>query len=189
MIQALGICHTVIAEEKDKNGQKYIDYNASSPDELALVNGARHMGFAFTERDEENNMVIKNWNGIEKFKLLNVIEFDSARKRMSVIVRKPDGKILIVCKGADSIIEKRLRPGQSLLKKTQGFLDEYAKTGLRTLLIAQKEVSEEFYNDWAAKHAAAQTVTVNRDKELDKVAELIENDFELIGSTAIEDKL
>jgi magnesium-transporting ATPase (P-type) len=69
------------------------------------------MGFAFTERDEENNMVIKNWNGIEKFKLLNVIEFDSARKRMSVIVRKPDGKILIVCKGADSIIEKRLRPG------------------------------------------------------------------------------
>ena len=69
------------------------------------------MGFAFTERDEENNMVIKNWNGIEKFKLLNVIEFDSARKRMSVIVRKPDGKILIVCKGADSIIEKRLKPG------------------------------------------------------------------------------
>ena len=69
------------------------------------------MGFAFTERDEENNMVIKNWNGIEKFKLLNVIEFDSARKRMSVIVRKPDGKILIVCKGADSIIEKRLRSG------------------------------------------------------------------------------
>ena len=69
------------------------------------------MGFAFTERDEENNMVIKNWNGIEKFKLLNVIEFDSARKRMSVIVRKPDGKIMIICKGADSIIEKRLRPG------------------------------------------------------------------------------
>ena len=93
LIQALGICHTVIAEEKEKNGQKYIDYNASSPDELALVNGARHMGFAFMERDEDNNMIIKNWNGVEKFKLLNVIEFDSARKRMSVIVRDPDGKI------------------------------------------------------------------------------------------------
>lgn len=69
------------------------------------------MGFAFTGRDEENNMIIKNWNGVEKFKLLNVIEFDSARKRMSVIVRTPDGKILIICKGADSIIEKRLTPG------------------------------------------------------------------------------
>ena len=58
-IQALGICHTVIAEEKeDKHGAKYIAYNAASPDELALVNGARYMGFAFTERDEENNMII-----------------------------------------------------------------------------------------------------------------------------------
>ena len=39
------------------------------------------------------------------------------------------------------------------------------------------------------KHAVAATSTVNRDKELAKVAELIEFDFELIGSTAIEDKL
>ena len=64
-------------------------YNAASPDELALVNGARHMGFAFMERDEENNMIIKSWEGTAKYKLLNVIEFDSARKRMSVIVRTP----------------------------------------------------------------------------------------------------
>ena len=64
-------------------------YNAASPDELALVNGARHMGFAFMERDEENNMIIQNWDGTSKYKLLNVIEFDSARKRMSVIVRTP----------------------------------------------------------------------------------------------------
>lgn len=47
-IQALGLCHTVIADEKKtKEGQKYIAYNAASPDELALVNGARHLGFAF----------------------------------------------------------------------------------------------------------------------------------------------
>ena len=64
-------------------------YNAASPDELALVNGARHMGFAFMERDEENNMIIKSWEGTAKYKLLNVIEFDSSRKRMSVIVRTP----------------------------------------------------------------------------------------------------
>ena len=128
LIQALGICHTVIPEEKEnKDGEKYIIYNASSPDELALVNGARHMGFAFIERDEENNMVIEDWEGVSKYKLLNVIEFDSARKRMSVIVRTPQNKILVVCKGADSIIEKRLIPNEDLLKKTQGFLDDYAK--------------------------------------------------------------
>ena len=47
-IEALGLCHTVIADnKKDKNGTEYVAYNASSPDELALVNGARHLGFFF----------------------------------------------------------------------------------------------------------------------------------------------
>ena len=112
-IQALGICHTVLPEEKEhkKTGEKYVIFNGSSPDELALVNGARHMGFAFVGKDEENNMVIESWDGTTKYELLNVFQFDSDRKRMSVIVRTPDDKILVVCKGADSIIEKRLKQG------------------------------------------------------------------------------
>ena len=57
-MEALGLCHTVIPEnKKTKDGTEYVAYNASSPDELALVNGARHMGFFFKERDEEGNMV------------------------------------------------------------------------------------------------------------------------------------
>ena len=111
-LEALGICHTVITERKvSKEGADYVAYNASSPDELALVNGARHLGFAFRERDEEGCMVVDTWDGEKKYKVLNLIEFDSARKRMSVIVRTPEDKILVVCKGADSIIEKRLAPG------------------------------------------------------------------------------
>jgi P-type E1-E2 ATPase len=51
-----------------------------------------------------------------KYRLLNLIEFDSARKRMSVVVRTPEGKIVCICKGADSIIEKRLKKGQEHLK-------------------------------------------------------------------------
>ena len=111
--QALGLCHTVIADVKKdkKSGQSYVAYNASSPDELALVNGARHLGFFFKERDEENNMVCETWDGTLLFKLLNLIEFDSTRKRMTVVVRTPEGKILVITKGADSIIEKRLKQG------------------------------------------------------------------------------
>ena len=165
-------------------------YNASSPDELAIVNGARHLGFAFVARDEENRMVIQTKNGEMRYKLLNLIEFDSTRKRMSVIVRTPDGKIKCLCKGADSIIEKRLKKSTHprLLKRTQKYLDGYAKLGLRTLLIASKDVDEDFYQEWAKKYAAA-TKSTNKEKEINKVAELIETDFELIGSTAIEDKL
>ena len=109
-LEALGLCHTVITDIKQtKEGENYTLYNASSPDELALVNGARHLGFAFDSRDEDGNMVCLTWDGIRKYKLLNVIEFDSTRKRMSVVVKTPEGKILVICKGADSIIEKRLK--------------------------------------------------------------------------------
>ena len=144
--EALGLCHTVIAEvKKDAQGSEYVAYNASSPDELALVNGARHLGFFFRERDEDNNMVCEQLGEVRRYKLLNLIEFDSTRKRMTVVVRTPEGKILVICKGADSIIEKRLKADQVTLKTTQGFLDQYAKHGLRTLLIASKEISEHDY--------------------------------------------
>ena len=72
-------------------------------------------------------MVCDTWEGVRKYKLLNLIEFDSTRKRMTVVVRTPENKILVICKGADSIIEKRLRVGQVYLARTQGFLDAYAK--------------------------------------------------------------
>lgn len=50
----LAICHTIIIE--NKNGQ--INYNASSPDELALVNAARYFGVKYADRDEENNLFV-----------------------------------------------------------------------------------------------------------------------------------
>ena len=118
MVKILALCHTAVVEKKND----YMTYNASSPDELALANAARHFGISFVDRDEDGNIVIHN-----KFtgrnvndELLNVIEFTSERKRMSVIVRAPDDRILIMTKGADSIIAPRLAKGQDLLiKKTE----------------------------------------------------------------------
>ena len=157
---------------------------------MALVNGARHLGFKFICKDEESNLVIDSWGTEEKYELLNVFQFDSDRKRMSVIVRTPEDKIMVVCKGADSIMEKRLAPGQEdLLGKTQEYLDEYAKTGLRTLLVGQKQIDPDFYHEWAKRYVKAATATVNRDKEMAAVQDEVEIDFELLGSTAIEDKL
>ena len=63
-------------------------------------------------------MIIESWDGTTKYELLNVFQIDSDRKRMSVVVRTPDDKILVICKGADSIIEKRLKPGQGELLAT-----------------------------------------------------------------------
>ena len=143
-INILALAHTIIAEKK--NG--VLTYNASSPDELALTNAARHFGLTFSDRDEDNNLVISNkFTGQNlKYHLLNVIEFTSARKRMSVIVRTPEDKILIMTKGADSHIIPRLGPNQDdLIESTNKFLNEYSRDGLRTLILAQREVPESEY--------------------------------------------
>ena len=105
----LAICHTIIPEIKND----VLNYNASSPDELALTNAARHFGIVFKDRDDQSNMHIfnKHTNLTEKWELLNVIEFTSARKRMSVIVKSPEDKIIIMTKGADSHIVERLAEG------------------------------------------------------------------------------
>ena len=119
-IECLGICHTLVSEEKKVKGNLVRVYNASSPDELALVNGMRHFGFAFRDRDNDDFIIIDNTITGEtlKYKLLHVFEFNSDRKRMSVVVRTPQNKIMIVCKGADSIINARLLPGQQHVEET-----------------------------------------------------------------------
>jgi len=102
----------------------------------------------FEERDEQGNIVIfnKRTQKRERFELLNIIEFSSSRKRMSVVIRNDEDKIICLTKGADSIMLPLLRGGQDkLVAKTIEDLDSYANEGLRTLLIAEKEVDPKFY--------------------------------------------
>ena len=130
-MEILSVCHTVIAEKsKHSTSSDHLTYNASSPDELALVSAAKFFGYYFKGRDEDNNMIVELKNSQEdlivgenvcrEYQLLNVIEFNSTRKRMSIIVRnKQDDNIHVMCKGADSIIIPLLRRGQdSVIKKT-----------------------------------------------------------------------
>lgn len=121
----LAICHTIIIDQKKGT------YNASSPDELALTNAAKEFGYEFADRDEDQNIVILNQKTGErlKYKLLNICEFNSTRKRMSIIVKDPKGNIVLMCKGADSVILERMSQESlngEVLKVTQAAVDEYA---------------------------------------------------------------
>lgn len=147
----LAVCHTIVVDKKNDR----IVYNASSPDELALINGARHFGIMLMERDTDDNVVVYNklTQKTSKFKILNVLEFTSARKRMTVVVRDDKKRILVMMKGADSIIIPRLAPGQEeLIDQTKSFLLDYANEGLRTLLLGVKVMSERDYNQWNNKY-------------------------------------
>lgn len=183
----LSICHTVIPEQKgDKPSE--IKYQAASPDEGALVEGAVKLGYQFMAR--RPRAVTISVHGEERtYELLNVCEFNSTRKRMSTIFRCPDGKIKLYCKGADTVILERLAPDNPIVDTTLQHLEDYATEGLRTLCLAMREIPESEYQQWSAIFEKATTTINNRGEELDKAAELIEKDMYLLGATAIEDRL
>ncbi|KAJ2163162.1 aminophospholipid translocase [Coemansia sp. RSA 552] len=186
--QLLATCHTVIPE-KQADALNGIEYQASSPDEGALVKGASMIDFVFHTRKPRSITV--SIMGVDKeYEVLNINEFNSTRKRMSAVLRCPDGSIKMYCKGADTVILERLAEADSpVAQTTLRHLEEYATEGLRTLCIAMRDISEEEYRRWSAMHAKASTTLTNRQQELDRVAELIERDLVLLGATAIEDKL
>lgn len=184
----LATCHTVIPERNDEKPGE-LKYQASSPDEGALVEGAVQLGYKFTAR--KPRAVIIETNGQElQYELLAVCEFNSTRKRMSTIFRCPDGKIRIYCKGADTVILERLHKDNPTVEVTLQHLEEYASEGLRTLCLAMREIPEVEFQEWQQVfEKASTTVSGNRAEELDKAAEIIEHDFFLLGATAIEDRL
>ncbi|KAK7034734.1 hypothetical protein VNI00_012141 [Paramarasmius palmivorus] len=189
----LSLCHTALASTNPETGA--IEYKAQSPDEAALVQAAADMGFAFVGKDKEV-LSLKKPNGvIEKYELLNILEFDSARKRMSVIVRRMDEQdrdkgVLLLCKGADNVIFERLADGGEELKQaTEGHLNEFANEGLRTLTLAFKVIPDDDYEAWAEKYNEAQMAIDDREARIDILSEDIEKDLHLLGATAIEDKL
>lgn len=186
---ALALCHTVITERTPGDPPK-IEFKAQSPDEAALVATARDCGFTVIGRNKEG--IIINVLGEDKeYTVLNTLEFNSSRKRMSAIIRMPDGRIFLYCKGADSVIYSRLKRGEQaqLRKSTAEHLEMFAREGLRTLCIARKELSEADYQAWSKEHDIAAAAIVDREEKLEKTSDAIERDLTLLGGTAIEDRL
>lgn len=190
----LGLCHTVLASE---DGEGHLEYKAQSPDEAALVQAAADTGFIFRGRDRDIlNLQVPGTKTLEQYELLNTLEFTSARKRMSVLLRKvgepedAERPIILFAKGADNVIFERLTAGDDAFKKTtDGHLEEFASEGLRTLTLAYKRISEDDYEAWSRRYHEA-TVTVHgRDEAVEAASAEIESELHLLGATAIEDKL
>ncbi|XP_039601412.1 phospholipid-transporting ATPase IB isoform X2 [Polypterus senegalus] len=180
----MAVCHTVVPE---KDGDQII-YQASSPDEGALVKGAKGLGFVFTGRTP-HSVIIDARGGEKSFELLNVLEFSSNRKRMSVIVRTPTGKLRLYCKGADNVIMERLAENCQFKDETINHLEQFATEGLRTLCFAYVDLNETDYQNWLDEYNTASTVLKERAQKLEECYELIEKNLFLLGATAIEDRL
>ncbi|WVQ83909.1 hypothetical protein IAT38_006053 [Cryptococcus sp. DSM 104549] len=188
----LGLCHTVLAAEPEPG---VIEYKAQSPDEAALVQSAADVGFVFRGRDHNVlKMSTPFSDEPDEYELLHVLEFNSARKRMSVILRKldEDGRIFLLCKGADNVIFERLANDDSqheLREKTDADLQYFASEGLRTLCLAYRVLDPRVYESWAKDYHNATVALQDREAQVEEVCSGIERDLVLLGATAIEDKL
>lgn len=291
MILSMALCHSCLPERNSGGSDDEITFQASSPDELALLQAARELGYLAYERDGPALVLKTHPQGagtaavIERYEILHVIEFSSQRKRMSVVVRLPTGRVVVICKGADSVIMARLRlasianqalarieheaqqrqsmqvdadlrrqssmaayrqgsvgsnpftgsrpatgrpysirddandwvtvrdqddqmtpreswqsrpsTGPDLLAHDEGLIierclqhiNDFATEGLRTLLYGYRFLEEEDYQDWSKIYHNATTSLVDRTAQIERAGELIEQDLELAGATAIEDKL
>ena len=191
---SLALNHDVLPEE-NKAGE--VIYSASSPDEAALVYAAKHFGYFFKRTETGGKLVIgqRSPSGGETevvYEVLNFLEFNSDRKRSSVIVKDKTGSILLFCKGADNVMKKRLAKsvgGSKLMKDTEKHLNQVVDDGLRTLLVGKTTVDAGFYSGWKKRFKAAEDSLENRDEKRMEVMEEIEKNLELMGVTAIEDKL
>lgn len=188
--RALAICHTVIADRFDPDNENLIEYKAESPDEAALVSAARDVGFVFISRTNAE-IEIEVMGQPERYTPLRTLAFNSSRKRMSTLVRTPDNRILLICKGADSVIYQRLREDhdQELMASTTQHLEDFANAGLRTLCISSKYITEEEFSRWSKIYDAACASIEDREEEIEKACEMIEGGLTILGATALEDKL
>lgn len=322
-ILCIALCHTCLPEKKA--GGK-IEFQAASPDELALVEAAQDLGILLVDRPAQCiKLRFTHANGPpteETYQVLDVIEFSSKRKRMSIVIRMPDSRICVFSKGADSVILPRLKlkklaietasavdrqasirksmeqekvlrklslhsarnstslarvtnnlgqrfgrkssvkrsasrkrssfvmhevdprspnrdvrntaeiygsdeavqlprtsvsrghsmellispastddPYEGILNESLAIsdsavfercfqhIDDFANEGLRTLLYAYRYVEEDEYTQWKTVYHEATTSLVNRQQKIEAAAEIIEQNFDLAGATAIEDKL
>lgn len=196
--KVLSLAHECVPETVTKaDGTKMTFYQGPSPDEVTLVDFAKLQGFDFKETsDVKITIELNQWVSPAQdvaYQVFRKMEFNSDRKRMSIVIRDPaDGHYKMFTKGADSIIKDRLDPKQVSEKMMEGvddFLMRASVKGLRTLLMAMRVIDENEFKAFFGEIAEAEKDVMNRDKILAQIYDRFERGLVLLGATAVEDRL
>lgn len=185
---AIAVCNNVDSFEKD--GQ--IVYEGSSPDEVALVRAAAEFGIKLVKRTTKVITLLYPDGKERNFTILACLEFTPERKMMSIVVQEESGRIMLYTKGADSFVELQLEKtseSRGLLAIEAERLREMSRKGLRTLLFASKEITREEFDAWYYYFIEAGKLLTDRVAAVDAVCLRMETNLQLVGCTAIEDRL
>ncbi|KAI9898556.1 hypothetical protein N3K66_006916 [Trichothecium roseum] len=199
VVLALALCHNVTPTTDVEDGREVISYQASSPDEIAIVKWTESVGLRLAYRDRKS-MVLETTDGrrsVVRVRILDVFPFTSEGKRMGIIVhfhtnlnvKNPDlnsGEIWFYQKGADTVMTSIVAANDWLDEETANM----AREGLRTLVVGRKKLSYRQYQEFSIKHQEASMAITNRDVGMQRViSHYLEADLELLGVTGVEDKL
>ena len=196
-------------EKPGPRGPRKTRFSASSPDDEALVCGAKYFGLSFESRTTGlmtlRNAAVPGVVEEETYEVVELLDFNSDRKRMSVICRRVVGGeprgVVIYTKGADTVMESRLRAGQeAMVKATFEAMVGFSSEGLRTLVCGRADLPGPAFEAWLTRYRAAtsdlgeiqrrQAFLPNAIDDLMDEAETAFGDgLELLGATAIEDRL
>lgn len=201
LILALALCHNVTPTgEEEEDGRMVTNYQASSPDEIAIVRYTEDVGLKLSYRDRQS-IVLESTDSkqiVVRVNILDIFPFTSESKRMGIIVQfeqsenvleggaKPEPEIWFYQKGADTVMTSIVAANDWLDEETANM----AREGLRTLVVGRKRLSLQQYQEFAAKFKQAALSLQSRDVGMAKVvSEYLERDLELLGVTGVEDRL
>ncbi|XP_072168686.1 probable phospholipid-transporting ATPase IIB [Diadema setosum] len=194
-VKALALCHNVTpVQEQEADGlvindtreEDKIVYQASSPDEVALVSWTETVNLTLVKRNL-NSMVLRTPTGdLDDYSILQIFPFTSETKRMGIIVREEKtGQIIFYMKGADTVMNSIVQYNDWLEEESGNM----AREGLRTLVVGKRTLTEEQYTDFENRYTQAKLSIVDRPVKVAAVVESIERDLELLCLTGVEDKL
>ncbi|KAI1847269.1 hypothetical protein JX266_006809 [Neoarthrinium moseri] len=198
VVLALALCHNVTPTTEEEDGQTVTSYQASSPDEIAIVRWTESVGLRLAHRDRKGMILESTETGkaVVQVKILDVFPFTSEGKRMGIIVQfyeraqtSPDpnhGETWFYQKGADTVMSSIVAANDWLDEETANM----AREGLRTLVVGRKKLSPAQYREFAFSYQEASLAINGRDAGMQRVvSEHLERDLELLGVTGVEDKL
>ena len=200
LVLALALCHNVTPSTENVGGESVTTYQASSPDEIAIVRWAEHVGLRLLHRDRHTITLqsVDSSRVAVRVKILEVFPFTSSSKRMGIILQFFQGKesmlsavdqpeeIWFYQKGADTVMTSIVAANDWLDEETANM----AREGLRTLVVGRKKISPQQYQDFASAYKQASLSLQDRDDSMAKVVrDHLEHNIELLGVTGVEDRL
>lgn len=182
MVRALALCHNVTPVVED--GVR--SYQASSPDEVALVQWCENVGVVLERRTKDQIVIGILGEMLKTYKILYIFPFTSDTKRMGVIMRDLETKeVFFFLKGADMIMKKIVEKNDWLDEE----VDNMAREGLRTLVIGMKRLNGEEFAEFEKNYKKANLAIHDRAVQIQAVVCQLERNLKLLGLTGVEDKL